>query len=181
MNRIVSALPGRIRVREPALRARRTNERLQTVLAGFDGVLSVEGNPVTGSLLLRYDVAKVSRQAIEAQLEAVVAAESADPAGSVSGKSHRSAAAEEARTKDAGSTGAHPERYRRVEHRAPPYSKGAVLRRLNGFAKIGMLGSLAASLALAAAGSKRLHAATGGVYLALLGIHLAVHRGRLLK
>jgi hypothetical protein len=42
-----------------------------------------------------------------------------------------------------------------------------------------MPASLAASLALAAAGAKRWHAATGGLFLAALHVHLAVHRRHL--
>lgn len=188
MNRIVSALPGRIRVREPALRARKTNERLQTVLADFDGVLSVEGNQKTGSLLVRYDVRKVSPQAMEAQIEAAVGAESGSANGASSVSSPRGKPPETAAVKDLEPNEAslrpadrQLERRRQIDRRGPPYSRRAVLRRLNGYAKIGMLTSLAASLALAAGGSKRLHAATGGVYLALLGIHMAVHRHHLLK
>lgn len=53
--------------------------------------------------------------------------------------------------------------------------------RINRAAKYGMLGSLAASLAFAAAGNKRWHAATGVVFIACLGIHLGVHRRHLLR
>ena len=42
-------------------------------------------------------------------------------------------------------------------------------------------GQWGASLALAATGAKRGHAALGGVFVLLLGVHLAVHRHRLLK
>lgn len=53
--------------------------------------------------------------------------------------------------------------------------------RINRAAKYGMLGSLAASLALAAAGNKRWHAATGLVFVACLGVHLSVHRRHILR
>lgn len=53
--------------------------------------------------------------------------------------------------------------------------------RLNRYAKHGMLASLAVSLAFAAAGNKRWHALSGGLFLAALGVHLAHHRQRLLK
>lgn len=52
--------------------------------------------------------------------------------------------------------------------------------RINRYAKAGMLGSLAASLALAATGNKRWHAATGALFVAGLLVHLTVHRRRLL-
>ena len=54
-------------------------------------------------------------------------------------------------------------------------------RQANRAAKIGMLGSLGASLALAATGNKRWHAVTGGVFVACLGVHLGLHRKALLR
>lgn len=82
-----------------------------------------------------------------------------------------------------------PERMeKRLEHAvdaelAQPRDKAAIARRLriNRTAKIGMLGSLGASLALAAVGKKRWHAATGMVFVACLGVHLATHRRQLLR
>ena len=53
--------------------------------------------------------------------------------------------------------------------------------RINRAAKAGMLGSLAVSLALAAAGNKRWHTASGLVFVACLGVHLTVHRRHLLR
>lgn len=53
--------------------------------------------------------------------------------------------------------------------------------RVNRVAKYAMLGSLATSLALAAAGNKRWHALTGVVFVACLGVHLGVHRRHLLR
>lgn len=66
---------------------------------------------------------------------------------------------------------------------ALPRDKDAINRRLriNRAAKIGMLGSLGASLALAAVGNKRWHATTGVVFVACLGVHLATHRRQLLR
>ncbi len=52
---------------------------------------------------------------------------------------------------------------------------------VNRAAKIGMLGSLATSLTLAATGQKRWHAITGAVFVGCLGIHLGVHRRHLLR
>lgn len=188
MKRIVSAVPGRIRLRDPGLRERQRHERLRARLADLDGVRSVEGNVSTGSLLLRYDVATTARSAMESEVEAVAAGELAE--GERAGvKAPRRAAAERNAAKRPApmrivrepAAGTEWEAAGHVERRGAPYSKRAIARRLNGVAKIGMLASLGASLALAAAGAKRLHIATGGVYLALLGIHMAVHRRHLLK
>ncbi|MGQ9368063.1 HMA2 domain-containing protein [Azospirillum sp. ST 5-10] len=71
-----------------------------------------------------------------------------------------------------------------AEGTAPPRPGGAVRRRsrrrdLNRASKIAMLASLA--VALGALGtSKRLHAAAGAFFLALLAVHTAIHRRRLL-
>lgn len=189
MNRIVSALPGRIRVRDPALRTRQTNERLRTITANFDGIRSVEGNSKAGSLLLLYDAMKINRSSMEAQVEAALAAE-LDSQDQPVFRSSPTPAAPRSRIA-AGAVSTRGERElppRRApeaavpgDRRGPPFSRRALARRLNGYAKVGMVASLGASLALAAAGNKRLHIATGGVYLALLGIHMAVHRRHLLK
>jgi copper chaperone CopZ len=62
-----------------------------------------------------------------------------------------------------------------------PKSKRSLKMQVNRYAKVGMLGSLATSLALAATGQKRLHAVTGGLFVACLGVHLGVHRRSLLR
>lgn len=62
-------------------------------------------------------------------------------------------------------------------HAYPPSTRV----RINRVAKHGMLGSLALSLVLAAAGQKRWHVISGGLFVAFLGLHLAVHRRRLLR
>lgn len=151
MIRIVSSLPGRIRLRDPALRRAAPLERLRAVLAAIDGVLSVQSNALAGSLVLRYDVARVAQAAIESQVEA--AANPANPASLVLAASPRP----------------------RPDH---TYS---VKRRINRYAKYGMLGSLAVSLAFATAGKKRWHVASGGLFLVCLGAHVVLHRRHLLR
>lgn len=188
MSRIVSALPGRIRLRDPALRAPRTNERLQTVIAKFDGVRSVEGRTRSGSVVLLYDTTTTDRSSMEARVEAAAAAE-LSPRDDAPGRPAPPAVARNtaARNVSGSRTGPlaagspTPRGSVSGDRRGPPFSRRAILRRLNGYAKVGMMASLGASLALAAAGNKRLHIATGSVYLALLGIHMAAHRRQLLK
>lgn len=153
MKWIVSAVPGRIRIRDSQLRDAARQERLGAVLAEIDGVVEVEGNPRTGSMLLRYTPEHTTRVEMEARISAAIAAELEPPPV---------AAQEEASG-------------RRTLRR---WQRD---RRLNTWAKYGMLGSLGASLALAAAGSKKAHAATGALFLGLLGIHMAVHRRHLFK
>lgn len=153
MKRIASAVPGRIRIRDSHLRDSARHARLGSALAALDGVGSIEGNVVTGSFLLRYDAAQVPPAVMEARVLAAIADELDPPPP---------AAQEEAPARRT------PRRWQRD-------------RRLNTWAKYGMLGSLGASLVLAAAGSKKAHAATGGLFLGLLGIHMAVHRRHLFK
>ncbi|WP_146002705.1 hypothetical protein [Telmatospirillum siberiense] len=127
-------------------------KRLESEFAAWDGVTSATGNPVTGSLLVIYDAARI----VPAEMEARVAAAAAPACGRGAG----------------GEDGGRPPR--------PVLSAGSLLRRLNRPAKIGMLGSLSLSLA-ALAMNKRLHAAAGGLYLAFLVLHLARHRESLTK
>lgn len=64
---------------------------------------------------------------------------------------------------------------------SPSPSRRAAAREWNRIAKLGMMASFPVSLALAATGSKKLHAVTGGVFSILLLAHLVVHRRHLLK
>ncbi|MDV7212067.1 HMA2 domain-containing protein [Azotobacter beijerinckii] len=142
MSRIVSALPGRIRIRDRALRDRARLARIEEALAGFEGIDSLQPNPRAGSLVLHFDAARVEIEALEAAVDAAIDAELARP---------------------------HAPRRRSLK------------MQVNRGAKLGMLGSLAASLALAAAGKKSWHAVTGGLFVACLGVHLAVHRRSILR
>lgn len=147
---LASRLPGRLRVRHPAMKDPAVCRRLADEIAGWDGVVSSEGNPVTGGLLLIYDPALAVPADMEARVSALVSRECGvmDAAGRPS-------------------AGVSP-------------SFGRTLRQLNRPAKIGMLGSLALSLA-ALPVNRRLHAAAGVFYLGLLSLHLARHRGKLTK
>jgi hypothetical protein len=62
-----------------------------------------------------------------------------------------------------------------------PKSKRSAKMRINRYAKAGMIGSLATSIALAASGQKRWHAVTGGIFVACLGVHLSVYRRSILR
>ncbi|MCR6629148.1 MAG: hypothetical protein NVV74_03320 [Magnetospirillum sp.] len=66
---IASRLPGRLRLRHPALRRSPANRHLCDELGGWDGVTSAEGNPATGGVLLRYDPVQVEPAAMEARVE----------------------------------------------------------------------------------------------------------------
>ncbi|MCK2096025.1 heavy-metal-associated domain-containing protein [Thauera aromatica] len=141
MTHIVSALPGRIRIRGKPLRNTERLAALAAALGRLDAVHSVTPNPKAGSVVLLYDASAVEVDELEAEVEALTDAEVAR---------HYASGPRSARM------------------------------RINRYAKAGMLGSLAASLALAATGNKRWHAATGALFVAGLLVHLTVHRRRLL-
>lgn len=142
MSRVASSIPGRIRVRDTALRQPDRLARLHAALQAVDGVHDVESKLAAGSVIVRYNAARFAPEAMETLVEQHVDAELARPRG-----------------------------------KFPP----SVRMRINRAAKAGMLGSLAVSLALAATGNKRWHAASGLVFVACLGVHLTVHRRHLLR
>lgn len=153
MSAIASSIPGRLRLRDASLREAARLEKLRATAAGWRGVNSVEANPRVGSLLLHYDAAVLTQGKLETRLMNALGlpAANAPQAGAVAMPAAPAA----------------PEK-RRVTRVA-----------VNRQAKRVMLASLAASLALAVAGAKRWHAATGGLFLAALLVHLAVHRRHL--
>lgn len=156
MNPIVASIPGRLRLRDPALRRPARLAALARELGGLKGVAAVEANATAGSLVLRYDPARLGR--VEAEAAA-------------------GAAANRVLDRDAASAAKVPARPAgRVSRR-----NDGRRQRLNRQAKRGMLGSLAVSLALAAAGAKRWHAVSGALFLAGLAVHLAIHRRSLLQ
>ena len=152
---LVSSLPGRLRVRHHALRGTELHQGLLSAFRAWPGVIAAEGNLKTGSILLHYDVARVAQVDMEARVLEAALGFAAGP----------EPAAPEAPPQ-------HP--------RSVSASRRALIRRLNRYSKIGMLGSLALSLAALTA-SKRVHAGAGGVFVALMLVHMGVHRHHLLK
>jgi Heavy metal associated domain 2 len=56
MSHYVHSLPGRLRVKAPAFKNQpEKGDAASALLGGFAGIHLVESNPVTGSLLIRYD------------------------------------------------------------------------------------------------------------------------------
>lgn len=148
---IVASIPGRLRLRDGRLRDPERCRALVGALRALTGVFSVEGTPVTGGVLVQYDAGLHTRQSFEQT--ALAAFDAVFPP----------ADAEAVPLPRRG-----PYRWQRE-------------RRWNRLAKWGMLASFPVSMALAAAGSKKWHAATGGVFSALLLVHLFVHRRHLIK
>jgi allophanate hydrolase subunit 1 len=74
--RIVHGLPGRLRLHLPALRALDPGQRdwlvlWQEALGDLPGIRAVELNPTTGSVLIRYDPARLTEQELVGFLHAV--------------------------------------------------------------------------------------------------------------
>ncbi|ATE61081.1 HMA2 domain-containing protein [Thauera sinica] len=143
MSRIVSSLPGRIRVRDKTLRNLERLARVERALGGVRGVHNVQTNTGAGSVVLHFDPKQVDVAKLEGEVDAVIDAVLAAPA------------------------------------RAP--GQRSLRVQVNRYAKMGMIGSLATSLALAATGQKRGHAVSGAIFVACLGVHLGVHRRHLLR
>jgi len=142
MSRIVSSIPGRIRIRDKRLRDPARLHQLEAGLRKIDVITGLQGNVGAGSVVLTFHSHGVDAESLEAEVEAAVDA-----------------------ALDAQFS--HPKR--------------SLKQRVNRYAKVGMMGSLATSLALAAAGQKRGHAVAGGLFVACLGVHLATHRKSLLR
>ncbi len=62
---IVSFRDGRVRLRSPALRSPETVEEITGILSAYAGVEKTESNVRTGSLLVLYDPAAISREHLE--------------------------------------------------------------------------------------------------------------------
>jgi hypothetical protein len=142
MNRIVSSLPGRIRIRDKRLRNPARLDRLESELLKIEAISELYPNAGAGSVVVHFDPAEIDTAAFELKIEAAVDAALEAPLSK---------------------------------------PKRSMKMRVNRYAKAGMLGSLATSLALAATGQKRWHAVSGGLFVACLGVHLTTHRKSLLR
>lgn len=148
---IVASIPGRLRMRDARLRDRLRMGEVAARIGAVPGVRAVEAAPATGSVLVLYDPAAASRACFEQKI--VAAFDAVCP----------------------------PAPPAPAEPRASGTYRWQRERRWNRAAKWGMLASFPVSLALAAAGSKKLHAVTGGLFSVLLLVHLYVHRRHLIK
>jgi len=79
MSRIVSSLPGRIRVRDRVLRNRVRLERLEAALIKIEGVTSLQSNSGAGSVVLHFDAARADAERLEAAVDTAVDAVLATP------------------------------------------------------------------------------------------------------
>lgn len=138
MKRIVSAVPGRIRIKDSQFCDSAVTDRVVKSIAGKLPVLATRVNPGASSIVIHYDFRKIPPAAMQQRTEQLLAAQ-------LGGSAH-------------------------------PRRRRSTRLRINRYAKIGALASLAASLAFAFSGYKRLHIVTGWVFLACLSAHLTIFR-----
>ena len=60
MSAYIHDVPGRLRVKSPSFKSGPGLDAAERALAGTAGVTSVQGNPLTGSLLIHYDSDRLS-------------------------------------------------------------------------------------------------------------------------
>ena len=65
---MASFIDGRVRLRSPALRSEKVLEELKAGLSAYAGVHKMESNARTGSLLVFYDPAAISRERLDMAL-----------------------------------------------------------------------------------------------------------------
>lgn len=145
---IASNLPGRLRLRGATLRLESERDAVAQALTALDPSVTIEAGTYCGSLLVRYDPARLAPATLVAWVEQ--------------------------------QRGARPAARPVPAAIAPGANRRLISREANRAAKYGLLASTAVML-LALAGNTRLHAAAGGLNLAFLLVHLAHHRGKLLR
>jgi len=155
MHCIASSIPGRLRLRHALLRDPARLARLVGDFRQWPHVGEVSANVRTGSLLVHYDAAALSESECARRCAAAVT-------GLLPAPPRDAAPPIPVAT--------------RAERRA-----GSPRVHANRLAKAGMLAGLAASMVVAAMGAKRLHIWTGVFFLHALGVHLWVHRRKLLR
>ena len=72
MSRIVSSLPGRIRIRDRMLRNQARIEQLEATLIRIPDIISIKSNAKAGSIVLHFDGARTDMATLEAELEKIV-------------------------------------------------------------------------------------------------------------
>jgi hypothetical protein len=165
MTSIASSIPGRLRLRDRALRDDARLDALGAAAARWRGVTDVEINPRAGSLLIHYDAVRLAPATCEARAVAAAA--------KLLGRNTQASVRESVEKRAKVGAG---------ETVAQPHHPGGTPRvRVNRWAKRAMLASLAISLLLAGAGRKRWHFLTGAVFLHALALHLWVHRRHILR
>ncbi|PJC94201.1 hypothetical protein CUC44_05765 [Aeromonas lusitana] len=151
---MAASVPGRLRIRQGAVDPAQLRH-WQAELATWPEVQSTRLNPEARSLIVQYHVAQCEQAEMESRVLTLCN-------GPQDMQAHASRPSEAVTTQA-------PRPAKRA-HRA------AWRRRANRGAKIAAMVALPVSIALVYAGNKRLHAATGWLFVAALSVHLAIHR-----
>ena len=166
LDHVTSFVDGRVRLRHPALKDAATAELVCSVVGAVEGITSVQSNPLTGSLLIYYDVEKLTREQLLELAE--------QGAAFIPGLNEEEAPAAE--TAETAEGEAAPRKACRV---CAPVDEGFQLltgRGATKFVNRAMLVSLIASLAALPLGSRAVHTAAGGVFVSGVLQHLIAHR-----
>lgn len=156
---VASFVDGRVRLRHPVLKKAGEAEEARLLLAALPGMRRVSVNPRTGSLLMEYDPVQISRDDLLVLAGQWKAWAAPAPEPGEAGQAPKSA--------NGGSGGAC-----RAARRRYGISRAQAVR----FTNRGMLATLAASLALGAAGRERGHVIAGGLFLFFNLVHLYTYR-----
>ena len=162
---VASLLDGRVRVRDEGLRREPLVNRVREALLALPGVDAVEANPRVGSLLIIYSAALTAVEKILKTVSNLVGSEeegrdSAEPAPG----REKTPFAEKASSATARVRRQLLSLVGRAALAVPPATKKRLVN-------IGMLASLALSLAAAIFGFKKLHVLAGIVFVVLFGDH----------
>lgn len=159
-SRLAASVPGRLRIRQGAVDPVQLS-RWQAELTTWPEVQSTRLNPEARSLIVQYHIGQCEQAEMESRVLTLCnGPQQSEPQDAQGQANHPpEAAAPALATRPA----------RRV-HRA------AWRRRVNRGAKMAAMVALPVSIALVYAGNKRLHAATGWLFVAALSVHLAIHR-----
>ena len=166
LDHITSFVDGRVRLRHPALKDAATAELVCSVVGAVEGISAVQSNPRTGSLLIYYDVEKLSREQLIELAE--------QGAAFIPGMNGEGAPAESADVAE----GVDGEKPKACKVCAPVDELLGFLtkRSTTKFIDRTMLVSLMASLAALPLGNRTVHTAAGGVFVGGLLQHLLAHR-----
>ena len=159
---ITSFVDGRVRLRHPALKNKKTSDLIASIVGGVEGISAVQSNPVTGSLLIYYDPEQLSREQLLELAE--------QGAAFIPGLNDETAAQPE------GSDEEPSAKARKVCAPVDEVLQFLCSRGTTRFVNRAMLVALAASLAGLPLGNRFLHTAAGGAFVGGMVQHLLAHR-----
>lgn len=166
---IASHVPGRLRLRHPALGRSAGNAEVVAALARREGVSSAAGNPRTAGVLVLYDAAALSPDEAEAAALNVLA--------SITGPEAAGTAAEDP---EVGASETSPSDAIATTRPSARTRFAATYRKVRVPVNIAMLATLGGSL-LALGIGRKAHAALGVAHLGVLALHLVQYRRRLVS